>query len=282
MVERKNNFMRFLHPLFVYVIYIFLYIPVFIITMFSFNNSKYSVTWKGFSLRWYKKIFSSPEILESISVSLIVAICSTLLSVLLGTCFVIASRWWSDQRHRSGIKSRTRRGIISTWISYLLFYPNVVLPDIALAIGVLSLFALLRIPFGYSSLIAGHTLIGLGFVVPIVRARFCELDPFLTEASSDLGASGAQTFTKILIPLMKPSLFAAALIVFTLSLDDFLIAFFCSSPKIQTLSMYIYSQMKETVDPSINAISVLLLAFSSLVALLLCSMKIIDRVIHHE
>ena len=137
-------------------------------------------------------------------------------------------------------------------------------------------------PLGYGSLIAGHTLIGLGFVVPIVRSRFVELDPVLTEASLDLGATSWQTFRRVLIPLLAPSLLASALIVFTLSLDDFLIAFFCSSPKIQTLSMYVYSQMKEAVDPSINAISVLLLSFSSIVALVLSLMKVIDRVIRHD
>jgi spermidine/putrescine transport system permease protein len=212
-------------------------------------------------MRWYAKIFNTPEILDALYVSLIVAVISTILSLLIGTCFVVASRWWAMN---------------------FIFYPNVVLPDIALAIGILSLFAFFKVPLGYGSLIAGHTLIGLGFVVPIVRSRFVELDPLLTEASLDLGASSGQTFWRVLVPLLRPSLLASALIVFTLSLDDFLIAFFCSSPKIQTLSIYVYAQMKETVDPSINAISVLLLAFSSLVALVLCSMKVIDRVLRYE
>ena len=264
MVERRNPIIKVLFPIFFYASYLFLYLPIFVIAMFSVNSSRFSVSWEGFSLRWYAKIFSSPEILDAIWVSLVVAISSTLLSVFIGTSLVIAAKKWKP------------------WLSHILFYPNLVLPDIALAVGVLSIFAFLKIPLGYGSIIAGHTLIGLGFVVPIVRARFVELDPFLTEASLDLGASGFQTFYKVLIPLLRPSLFASALIVFTLSLDDFLIAFFCSSPKIQTLSIYVYSQMRETVDPSINAISVLLLACSSVVALVLCSMKVVDRVIHHE
>jgi len=264
MVEKRNIFIRALHPVFVYLTYLFLYVPVFVIAMFSFNNSRYSVSWKGFSLRWYAELFKSVEILDALYVSLVVAIFATLISVLIGTALVIATRWWKS------------------WISYLIFYPNVVLPDIALAVGVLSVFAFFKMPIGYGSLIAGHTLIGLGFVVPIVRSRFVELDPVLTEASLDLGATGYQTFRKVLIPLLRPSLFASALIVFTLSLDDFLIAFFCSSPKVQTLSIYVYSQMKETVDPSVNAISVLLLVCSSIVALILCSMKVVDRVIHND
>jgi len=264
MVERRNLFVRIFHPLLVYLSYLFLYIPIFIIAMFSFNESRFSVGWTGFSLKWYAKLLHQPEVLDALFVSLVVALGSTLCAVLLGTALIVASRWWRP------------------WLSLILFYPNIVLPDIILAIGVLSIFAFLKVPLGYTSLIVGHTLIGLGFVVPIVRARFAELDPLLTEASLDLGATNFQTFRWILIPLLRPSLFAAALIVFTLSLDDFLIAFFCSSPKIQTLSLYVYSQMKETIDPSLNAISVLLLALSSVVALILCSMRVIDRVIHHE
>lgn len=261
MVERRSVVIRVLHPILVYITYLFLYLPVFVIAMFSFNEAKVSVKWTGFSLRWYAKLLNSPEILDALSVSLIVAIFSTVFSVAIGTMFVIASRRW-----RAGL-------------SYLLFYPNIVLPDIALAIGVLSFFVFLRMPVGYGSLIAGHTLIGLGFVIPIVRSRFIELDPVLTEASLDLGATNMQTFRKVLIPLLRPSLIAASLIAFTLSLDDFLIAFFCSSPKVQTLSIYVYACMQETIDPSINAISVLLLFTSSIVALMLCFMKVIDRVI---
>jgi spermidine/putrescine transport system permease protein len=264
MVEQKSILVRVVHPLIVYLAYMFLYVPVFIIAMFSFNKSRFSVAWEGFSLEWYGKLFSSPEILDALYVSLIVAVSATFLSVLIGTSLVVASKKWNQV------------------LSYALFYPNLVIPEIALAIGVLSVFSFFKIHLGYGSLIAGHTLIGLGFVVPIVRARFVELDPFLTEASLDLGATSFQTFRKILVPLLRPSLFAAGLIVFTLSLDDFLIAFFCASPKIQTLSLYVYSQMKETVDPSINAISILLLALSSIVAIVLCSMKVIDKVLHYE
>ena len=280
MVEKRSTTIRFLYPVFVYLTYLFLYLPVFVIAMFSFNNSRYSISWEGFSLRWYKALFQSPEILDALKVSLIVAVSSTVLSILIATCFVIAGRWWRAKTRGSATRGSATGG--HSWLAYALFYPNVVLPDIALAIGILSMFAFLKVPLGYGSLIAGHTLIGLGFVVPIVRSRFVELDPLLTEASLDLGASKVQTFRRVLIPLLSPSLFASALIVFTLSLDDFLIAFFCSSPKIQTLSIYVYAQMRETVDPSINAISVLLLAFSSIVVLVLCSMRLVDRVIHNE
>lgn len=223
-----------------------------------------SVQWTGFSLRWYEKLFSSPEIISALTVSLIVAMSATILSVLISTCFVVASKWWRS------------------WSILGLFYSNVVLPEIVLAVGILSMFSFFRVPLGYASLIVGHTLIGIGFAIPIIRSQFIEIDPVLTEASSDLGASTFQTFYKIVFPLLAPSLIASALIVFTLSLDDFLIAFFCSSPSVQTLSIYVYSMLKEGVDPSINAISTLLLAVSSIAALILFSFKLVDQVIHNE
>ncbi len=264
MVEGKKIFIRFASPLMVCCAYLFLYLPVLVLILFSFNDSSVSIKWTGFTLKWYANLIKSPEIWSALKVSLIVAFCSTLLSIILGTSIVLAGRWWKT--------------------SFLnnIFYMNIVLPDIILAVGVLSIFTFFKIPLGYPSLIVGHTVIGLGFTVPIVQARFIELDPELTEASLDLGASYLTTFTQITLPLLKPSLIASALLVFTLSLDDFLIAFFCSSPTVQTLSVYVYSMIKTGVDPTINAISTILLVTSSILVLLLSYFKVIDKVISHD
>jgi spermidine/putrescine transport system permease protein len=264
MVENKRFFIRFLHPIFVSLAYLFLYLPLIVLVLFSFNDATVSISWVGFSLRWYKALFQNPEILEAAQTSLIVAIATTLLSVILGTCLVVASKWWK-----------------SSWL-FNLFYANIFLPEIVLAIGILSIFTLFKIPVGYGSLITGHTLLGLGFVIPIVRARFIELDPVLTEASLDLGATNLQTFRKVILPLLVPSLIASGLLVFTLSLDDFLISFFCSGPTVQTLSVYVYSMVKTGIDPTINAVSGCFLAVSSLLVLVLCSLKVVDQVISYE
>jgi len=261
MVENKKFFVKFIHPVFVCITYLFLYLPISILVLFSFNDSPVSIKWVGFSLRWYKKLIQSPEIIDALRTSLIVAFSATFLSILLGTCFVLANRWWK-----------------SSFLTNL-FYTNVLLPEIIFAIGILSIFTFFRIPVGYGSLITGHTLIGLGFTVPIVKARFSELDPLLTEASLDLGATYSQTFKKVIIPLLMPSLLASSLLVFTLSLDDFLIAFFCSGPTVQTLSVYVYSMVRAGVDPTINAISTCFLVVSSILILALCFFKIIDQVI---
>jgi len=264
MVDNKRFFLRFIHPVYVSLIYLFLYLPIIILVLFSFNESTVSIKWVGFSLRWYRELIKTPEIIAALQTSLIVAFVSTFLSVLLGTCFVVASKWWKN-----------------TW-PFHLFYANILLPEIVLSIGILSVFTFFQIPVGYGSLIAGHTLLGLGYVIPIVRARFVELDPILTESSLDLGASYITTFRKIIIPLLKPSLLAAGLLTFTLSMDDFLISFFCSGPNVQTLSVYVYSMIRTGVDPTINALSCCFLAISSLLVLLICSFKVVDQVLTYE
>ena len=128
----------------------------------------------------------------------------------------------------------------------------------------------------------GHTLIGLGFAIPILRASIVGCDSSLIEASLDLGASYFYTCRRIVIPLLTPAIIASSLLVFTLSLDDFMVSFFCSGPQVQTLSLYIYYQIKTYVDPSINAISTCLIAVSGLVVLLLCYFKVIDRAVLHD
>lgn len=261
MVLENNRIARFLAPFFVVLVYIFLYLPIFILVIFSFNESAISIEWIGFSLKWYKLLFASTEIWNALFTSLVVAFSATFISVFLGTSFVLSGNW------------------IKTNKLERLFDASIVLPDIILAVGVLTVFAIFRIPLGYGSLIVGHTVLGLGFVIPIINSQFKELDPELTEASLDLGASYIVTFVKIVLPLLTPSLLASSLLVFTLSLDDFLISFFCSSPTVQTLSVYVYSMIKTWVDPTINAISTLLLLVSSILVLLLAYFKVFNKVI---
>jgi spermidine/putrescine transport system permease protein len=264
MVKEEKLLAKFLTPLIVGLAYLFLYLPVLVLVIFSFNDSIISIKWAGFTLKWYEKLFDSPEIWNSLKVSLIVAFSATSLSILLGTMLVLSSRWWKNNLFNN------------------LFYINIILPDLILAVGVLSLFAFFKIPQGYASLIVGHSLLGLGFTIPILKSRFSELDPELTEASLDLGAGYGQTFIRIILPLLKPAIIASFLLVFTISLDDFLISFFCSSPEVQTLSVYVYSMIKTLVDPTINAISTILLLTSSILIVLLSYFKVIDQVFSNE
>lgn len=264
MVENRNRFIGLLHPFFVCIAYLFLYLPIIVMVLFSFNDSEVSAHWTGFSLRWYRHLVNSPELLQAFKASMIIACASTVLSVAAGTCFVVASNICLPRFFNN------------------IFYANIMLPEIVLAVGILSVFTYFKISLGYGSLIIGHTLLGMGFVIPIIRARYVELDPVLTEASMDLGATYFQTLRKVVVPLLLPSLIASGLIVFTLSLDDFLISFFCSGSSVQTLSTFVYSKVQSIVDPSINALSACLLLASSILVFLLSAFNVVDQVIGNE
>lgn len=255
---------RTILPCFVGLVYLFLYLPIFILILFSFNEGDFAAGWVGFSLRWYEIMFENQEILSALSASLIVATSSVILSLLLGTSAVIAARWLGAHRLLS------------------FFYLSILVPDILLGIGLLCLFSTFAFPLGYKSLIIGHTVVGLGFVVPIVSTRFAQIDPVLTEASLDLGATRWQTVRYVIFPLLMPGLMASALLVFTLSLDDFVISFFCSGVHITTLSVYVYQQVRDMVDPTINAISTCMLVVSSLGIAGLSYFKLLDQVVGHE
>ncbi len=144
------------------------------------------------------------------------------------------------------------------------FSGNIFIPEVILAIGLLSFFSQAAIPLGFPSLIAGHTVLGMGFAIPIIYNGFLSLDVRLLEASRDLGATKCQTFRKIVLPLLLPSLLTAGLLVFILSFDDFIVSYFCSGSESQTLPLYIYSMIRQGISPIINALSVLLILLSGI------------------
>lgn len=255
---------RYINPLFVSAVYLFLYLPIVVLVIFSFNDGGFVGGWQGFSLRWYHEMGASHEILAALRASLIVAVSSTLLSLVCGTGAVLATKWLR----------------LGRWLS--IFYANVLVPDIVLGIGLLCLFSVIGLPLGYKSLIVGHTVVGLGFVIPIVGSRFHQIDPILTEASLDLGATQWQTMKRVVLPLLTPGLMASGLLVFTLSLDDFVISFFCSGTHIETLSVYVFNQMKNTIDPRINALSTCMLLISSACVVCLAYLNVLDQVVHSE
>lgn len=237
-------------------LYLFLYIPIIVLVLFSFNDNEFTYQWSSFSLRWYRELFASTEIWDALKNSLIVATSSVFLSITMGVLLVFYSG-------NSFFKK-----------SFLLFYGNLAVPEIVLAVGMLSFFAFFSIPLGLTTLIAGHTLIGLGYVVPIVHSRFIELDDRYTEASLDLGATQGQTLMKVVLPLLSPALFAAGLLVFIISLDDFVISFFCAGSSAQTLPIYIFSMIRAGASPVVSALSTVLLGMSSILVLIFSSLQI--------
>lgn len=252
---KMKSFKMYALPLFVVSVYLFLYVPIIILILFSFNKSSLTYQWGGFSLVWYKTLFQSVEVWHALQNSLIVAGASVFLSLAMGLLLVFNKSQWASK-------------------FMFLFYGLLAAPEIVLAVGLLGIFSLYSIPFGLTTLIAGHTLIGLGYVVPIIHARFVELEYHLTEAALDLGATQTQTFFTIILPLLSPALLASALLVFIVSLDDFIIAFFCSGATTQTLPLYIFSVIRTGATPLVNALSVLLLCVSSLIVIIFATLNV--------
>jgi len=237
-------------PFLTILVYLFLYLPIAVLVFFSFNDSYVPYNWNGFSLRWYYELFESADVLNALKNSLIVAGSTVILTLTMGSLLVFYG-------------SRT---FLSRLL--ILFYANLAAPEIVLAVGLLSFFSFFSVPLGMSTLICAHTLIGLGYVVPILHARFSEIDYKYTEASLDLGATQMQTFLKIILPLLSPALVSSALLVFVISLDDFIMSFFTAGATTQTLPLYIFSVIRSGASPMINALSTLLLGVSSLLVLL--------------
>jgi spermidine/putrescine transport system permease protein len=235
---------------FVTMIYLFLYLPIAILILFSFNAGLYSIDWLGFSTKWYSAVLHSPEVANALFNSLVVALCAVVLSVTLGACYV----FYGPQVGLDKLAS--------------LFYLSLAVPEIVLAAGLLSMFVMFGVSCGLVTLVVAHTILGLGYVIPVIGARLQELDSKLLEASYDLGATKFQTFRYIVLPFLAPSLIASALLVFILSLDDFVLSFFCSGPSTQTLPVYLFALIRAGASPMVNVISTLMLVVSAAVVAL--------------
>ena len=231
-------------PLYVFGFFVFLYLPIVILTIYSFNFGGFPAEWKGFSMHWYCELFDSVEIWRAFLNSGIVALTASFLSVVFGVMFVYGSR-----KHKLNMTS--------------IFYTNILVPDIVLAVGLLSLFSYFFIPLGLITLVVGHTLLGLGFAIPVLKARLDELDNRLVEASLDLGATPFYTFNNVVLPFLYPAILVSTLLVIIISFDDFLISFFCSGSSVQTLSLYIYTMIRAGISPTVNALSTIMLLVST-------------------
>ena len=182
-----------LFPTFIFLIFSFIYLPIIVLIIFSCNKIAFPYRWVGFSLEWYRELLNSTEIWHAVKNSFIVAISSVTLTLTMGVTFIFYSARSAFER------------------TIPLFYGNLIFPEIILAVSLLMLFTFFAIPTGLLALIAAHTVLGFGYVVPILSSRFKELDYSLIEASLDLGASLNQTFFRIVLPLLLPALIAAAI-----------------------------------------------------------------------
>jgi len=233
--------------------YVFLYTPILILVIFSFNSSRFVSTWEGFSFRWYGELFRDAAIMAALKNSLIVAVISTLISTLFGTMAALVM-----ERYQFGGKLA---------LDALLYLP-IIIPEIAMAVMLLLFFVLARVTLSLSTVIIAHVAFNISFVTVVVRARLVGFDRRLEEAAQDLGANELQTFWHVTLPLLMPGILGGALLAFTLSLDDFVITFFTAGVGATTLPLRIYSMVKLGITPEINAVSTLLVVASMSLLLL--------------
>jgi spermidine/putrescine transport system permease protein len=226
------------------LVYLFLHLPILVLMVFSFNNSKFSVDWQGFTLQWYHRLLERPDILRGLRVSLIVGAAATVISAVLGTLIALALA-----RHQFRGR-RTLEGFL---------YIPIVTPEIVVGISLLIIFALLKFPLGVTTITIAHVAFCISFVVIVVLARLEGMDQNLEEAALILGADEVTTFWKVTVPQLWPGILAGALLAFTMSFDDFVITSFVSGSGSSTLPIVVYGMVRKNVEPSINAISTIIL-----------------------
>lgn len=235
---------------YLFVVFGFLYIPIFTLVCLSFNKSGLPTSWGGFTTDWYYELFTNKKIFKALINTIFVAFFSTLIACILGTLLAMGME----------LKKKSKT------VEAIAFIPMII-PDIVMAISLLTFFTLIQMTLGLHSIIMSHVVFNTAFVCAIVRTRFKYFDHSIIEASYDLGGKYILTFFKIILPIILPGVIAGSLLSFTLSFDEFIIAFFTAGAgsSSTTLPMLIYSMIRFGVTPEINALSTFIILFSFLI-----------------
>ncbi len=232
---------------YMWAIYLFLYIPIVILVIFSFNNSEHSLLWHGFTLKWYRVLFQDGDLgtvtIHSLEVGLLAASVATLLGFL-------------------GAVSLNRYQFFGKKIWDLFIFMLIIIPDLVMGISLLLLYKFSHFPLGFWSLLLAHITLCMPFALVTITGRLSTLSTRLFEASQDLGASEWILYRRILFPLLFPAIVAAWLLSFTLSLDDVIISYFVSGPNFEILPLRIYALVKVGVSPEINALCSIILVIT--------------------
>jgi putrescine transport system permease protein len=229
----------------------FLYLPIVILVVYSFNASRLVTVWGGWSLRWYREFFNDRAMIEAAWMSLRVAVCSATIATLLGTLAAIALSRGESFRGR-------------TLFSGMLYAP-LVMPEVITGLSLLLLFVALNAERGFWTVTIAHTTLTMCFVAVVVQSRLGSLDRSLEEAAMDLGCNPAHAFLAVTLPLIAPAIVAGWMLAFTLSLDDLVIASFTTGPGSATLPIRIYSEVRLGVKPEINAICTLVIGLIAVI-----------------
>ncbi|MEG1270092.1 MAG: ABC transporter permease [Ruthenibacterium sp.] len=232
---------------------VLMYLPIFLVVIYSFNLSKISSVWSGFSLKWYQVLFKDAAMFEALRNSLVLAFSASFLAAIIGTLAAVGF---------TKIKPRTKSAV-----EYVSMLP-IMIPEIILGMVFMAFFSMLRLPFGMLTLILAHTAFCIPYIYMLVKARLVGMDKSLPEAARDLGASELRVFFDITLPLLLPAILSGMLLSFAMSLDDVIISLFVTGVNVNTLPIKVYTQMKTGVTPEINALCTLMLGATILMVLL--------------
>jgi spermidine/putrescine transport system permease protein len=235
------------------IILALMYIPILLVIIYSFNESRISSVWSGWSLRWYRELFRDRDIMEAMTNSLVLATVSSLSAAVIGTLAAVGMP-------KADLRSK---GIIE----YLSTLP-IMIPEIILGMVFLVYFTLIKLPFGMVTLTVAHTSFCIPYVYMLVKARLVGIDKSYAEAAKDLGATEWNVFWDITLPLILPAITSGVLLAFAMSLDDVVISVFVTGVNTNTLPLKIYTQLKTGVTPKINALCTLMFGSTMLIVLL--------------
>jgi spermidine/putrescine transport system permease protein len=230
------------------LVFLFLFAPIVVLVVFSFNSGRSSAAWQGFSTKWYSALADNEQALDAFRLTLKVALVSTIVATVIGTLAAFALTRFQF-RGRSGYST--------------LIFITLVIPEVVLGIALLGFYRRVAdVQLGFRTLVFSHITFCIAFVVVVVKARLSAFDNRLVEAAADLGATPVQSFTRVVLPLAMPGVVAGAMLAFVISIDDVVISGFTSGVGATPLPVYIYGKVKQTVTPEINALSTLILATS--------------------
>lgn len=253
------------------LVFVFLYLPIALLVIYSFNKSRLNIEWKGFTLDWYREMLNNEPIMTTLKNSLVIASITTAVSVALGTTGA-----WLLYRYRYRFKRM--------WET-LLFIPMAI-PEVIMGVSLLILFTAVgptlngwldgifgvaetpRFGLGLLTVIIAHVTFCFPFVLIAVQARLADVDPYLEEAALDLGATPLKAFWKVMVPYMMPAIVSGALMAFALSMDEVLVTYFVNGPESRTLPLQIYDNVKKGINPMLNAISAVFILATALLVVL--------------
>lgn len=243
---------KFLKRGYLTLVLLFLYVPIIVLIVQSFNAGVSRAKWEGFSLHWYERLFNSPSIMNALYITVTIALLAAAIATVIGTLAAI------------GMHAMNKRpqGVMMTLTNI-----PMTMPDIVTGISLMLLFIFTQVPRGYFTMLLAHVTFNIPYVILSVMPKLKQMNKFSYEAALDLGATPGYALRRVILPSVMPGVITGALLSFTLSLDDFTISYFTTSPLVQNLSTLIYSEARKGIKPTMNALSALM--FVALLVLLL-------------